>query len=400
MSNSGLIIFLLILYILFGASITIISKHLSFIKSKGKRYDHDWFINLIMFFSEMSGLPIFCLIYRVSKNDNVIDKEEKEDLDIISGNIDKISNHTRISNSKKVSYTILPFLFDNIATSLSILSLDLLPGSIYMMLKGLVMVGTTFLLSKFFIKNKHIIDHYVSIIFSAVGIVLVGLSIAFDELNNNKNTIDIVIGTIFIVVAMIFQSIQYTWEEYYMNKYNINQFFVIGFEGLFGFAFNIILCIIFYNIKCGKESQYREIFCSEDGDGIWRIENVLFVFEQMGANSTILILNISLIFIIAGFNLFGISLIKYKGAVIKGLTVNMKTFLVWVYFMIPWVNEKLRERFNWFKLFGLIFIFMSILIYFGIFKIDEKITIRRKLIQLNEKEDTTLISRDSSINEE
>ena len=43
---------------------------------------------------------------------------------------------------------------------------------------------------------------------------------------------------------------------------------------------------------------------------------------------------------------------------------------------------------------------MAILIYFGIFKIDEKVTIRRKLKELNEKDDSLIISRDSSINEQ
>ena len=404
MQNTGLVIFLLILYILFGASTTIIIKHLSFVKSKGKKYDHDWFLNLLMFFSEMSGLPIFCYLNRKSKNDNdeenENENEEKDDLDVISDKINKASNNKKISNSKKVLYTIIPFLFDNIATFLSILSLDNLPGSIFMMLKGLVVVAATFLLSKFYLKNKHIIDHYISIIVSSIGFVFIGLSLALNRTETNKSASEIILGIAFIVIAMILQSIQYILEEHYMNKYNISQFFFLGFEGLLGFIFNIILCIIFYNIKCDTDSKFRNIFCSEDGDGIWRVENILFVFEQMGANSTILILNISLIFIIGGYNLFGISLVKYKGAVIRSLTVNMKTFLVWIYFMIPWVADNLREKFEWFKLIGLIFIFMAILIYFGIFKIDEKVTIRRKLKELNEKDDSLIISRDSSINEQ
>ena len=226
MQNTGLVIFLLILYILFGASTTIIIKHLSFVESKGKKYDHDWFLNLLMFFSEMSGLPIFCFLNRKSKNDNdeenENENEEKDDLDVISDKINKASNNKKISNSKKVLYTIIPFLFDNIATFLSILSLDNLPGSIFMMLKGLVVVTATFLLSKFSLKNKHIIDHYISIIVSSIGFVFIGLSLALNRTETNKSASEIILGIAFIVIAMILQSIQYILEEHYMNKYNIN----------------------------------------------------------------------------------------------------------------------------------------------------------------------------------
>ena len=83
MQNTGLVIFLLILYILFGASTTIIIKHLSFVESKGKKYDHDWFLNLLMFFSEMSGLPIFCFLNRKSKNDNDEENENENEHQII-----------------------------------------------------------------------------------------------------------------------------------------------------------------------------------------------------------------------------------------------------------------------------------------------------------------------------
>ena len=112
-----------------------------------------------------------------------------------------------------------------------------------------------------------------------------------------------------------------------------------------------------------------------------------------------MILLIIFIIIVAGFNLFGITIVKYNGAVTRCLIDNFKTFLVWIYFLFPWVDEKLKENFDWFSLIGLIFIFFSILMYFGIFKIDEKITIRRKMRELDKNKDYLVDSRDGSINE-
>ena len=108
---------------------------------------------------------------------------------------------------------------------------------------------------------------------------------------------------------------------------------------------------------------------------------------------------IILIVIIAGFNLVGISIIKYKGAVTRSLIENFQTFLVWIYFLFPWVDENLKEQFDWFRLGGLIITLAAILIYFGIFKIDERITIRRKMRELSIRSDALVISRESSINQ-
>ena len=396
MIKTSLLIFLLIIFILSGAGITIILKHITIENAKGEKFTHDYFIVLLMFFSEISGLPLYYILSRKVKKSARTDSESINEGQTIK---EELENEMNISNKKKVIYSIIPFLLDNLASILCTIVLFYLPGSIYMMIKGLVIIVFTLLFSKFLLKNKHNMDHYIAICFALVGFVFVGIDINSLESSKHLTAKDIIIGIVIVLVSMVSQSFQYIYQEYYMKKYMIDQFFMLGFEGLFGFLFNLILCFAFYYIECDGSLTITQYSCVKDDKNIWRLENIKFCFEQIFDNKIILILLIILIIVIAGFNLVGIAIIKFKGAVTRSLIDNFKSFLVWIYFLFPWVNEKLKEQFNWFRLAGLIFTLAAILIYFGIFKIDERITIRRKIRGISIRSDALVISREGSINE-
>ena len=84
----------------------------------------------------------------------------------------------------------------------------------------------TFLLSKFVVKNKHTLDHYVAIPISTIGLVLVGLSayLNADETSEDEDNITdaktILLGIVLILVAMFILSIQFCCDEYFMRKYS------------------------------------------------------------------------------------------------------------------------------------------------------------------------------------
>ena len=395
MLKTSLLIFFLILYILFGAGITIILKHINNEESKGVKFSHDYFITLLMFFSEISGLPLYCILSRKSKKSERTDSQSVNDEAELQIE-EELEDNNKISNKKKVLYSIIPFILDNIASYFSGIVINYLSGSTYMMIKGLTIIIFTLLLSKFLLKNKHIIDHYIAIACAGVGCIFIGIN---KSLYKDSETKEIIVGIIIVVIIMVTQSFQCIYQEYYMKKYMIDQFFMLGFEGLFGFIFNIILCISFYYIECDESTDFGKYYCIKDDKGILRLENLKFCFIQIFDNKIILTLIIILIIVIAGFNLIGISIIKYNGSVTRCLIDNIKIFLVWIYFLFPWINEDLKDKFDWQRLLGLIFTLASILIYFGIFKIDEKITIRRRMRELSLKEDALVISRESSINE-
>jgi drug/metabolite transporter (DMT)-like permease len=176
-----------------------------------------------MFFSEMIGLPLSCLFSNKSKKE-----EDSEQESINEENQDKYedTSDTEIRNKKAKKYLliIIPFLLDTIVTFLSNVSLDYLPGSIHSVIKQMALIIFTLLLSKFCLKNKHIIDHYISIPIIIIGSVFVGLSIGFNSIKEFEPK-DIIIGLVLLLISILLQSIQMIFEEYYIRKYNNNQFF-------------------------------------------------------------------------------------------------------------------------------------------------------------------------------
>ena len=117
-----------------------------------------------------------------------------------------------------------------------------------------------------------------------------------------------------------------------MRKYCIHPFLCIGIEGLFGFIFNLILCIIFYFIPCREEPEgLFEKLCTKDNNNGWCVENIIFAFKQICDNGTIAKIIIILFICFFPNNLFGITINKYGGALNRSFIENLRSFLVWLY---------------------------------------------------------------------
>ena len=170
-----------------------------------------------------------------------------------------------------------------------------------------------------------------------------------------------------------------------MITYGVHPFLCVGIEGIFGFIINLFLCIGFYYIKCDNNNAFQK-FCTKDGKNNYRVENAIYAFEQLN-NKTILSLVLVLFVFLIPYNIFGISITRYGGALTKSLIENFKSFLSWIFFLLPFHNDGLKEEFDVWKLIGIILIVLSILIYFGLLKIEERIMIRRKMNALNNMDD-------------
>ena len=95
--------------------------------------------------------------------------------------------------------------------------------------------------------------------------------------------------------------------------------------------------------------------------------------------------------------MIAISIIKYGGALTRGIIENVRNIFVWVILLIPWTKGALTEKFNWLRFLGVLLIIITILLYFSVFKIDERKKIRDKinnLSSLNER-----ITKDSNYEE-
>jgi drug/metabolite transporter (DMT)-like permease len=328
--------------IISGSLITITNKIQNNTKSLNIPFHHAWFITFLMFISELISLPLYYIIYDSKKEEDPKKEENK--------------------NKKKINIfqLLIPPLFDFIGSTLMTFGLIFLSGSIFQMFRGSLII-ITFLMSLFYMKNKHNINHYFGITFTVLGLILVGFA-AFmtskDKLHN-----DSILGIFLILIAQFFAAFQYIYEENIMKNYICHPMQCIGYEGLFGTLISSFLIFIFYFIKCTNGKRITEQFCNLDNEGIWRVENIFFAFTQLYYNK-ILILLLSLYCIgITIYNITGIAVTKYTTATTRAVVDTVRTIFIWVYFLMPFNHEDVRETFNLIQFSGFILLIIGNLIY-------------------------------------
>ena len=378
-SNTTLLIILLVLYSSFGAVLIVLYQYLD-----QEKFSHSWFLNLVMFLAEILALPFYyimtCRKKKKQKKESEDDQDNSEEQEEIPLTI------------RQKLLLIIPCILDAIASFIITICVYFFAPILYIMFKGILLNIITCLISRFILKNKHTWDHYIAILIAFIGLFFSCLSAFFGPKQDEKEDGDydiknLIIGFITAFISVGFQSVQFCFEEYYMRKYSVHPFLCIGIEGVFGFIINLILCIIFYFIKCSEnKDNFFKNLCIEDDNGNWRIENVIYALKKF-ENNTILMLIIILFILLIFYNVFGISITKYGGALTLSLIENFKSLLSWLIFLIPQPYDELEEKFNIFRFVGMLFVFISILFYFGIFKIDECIMIRRKMKALNNMDD-------------
>ena len=399
MNDFTILIILSIFYVLAGACNAGFNKYIVSQESLGLKFSHGWFLNLVMFVGESMGIPVFYLFFN-KKNSP---KENNDDTKYIQGDQQETIKEEVEEEEKKPEINkfllAIPGFLDTCSTGLANIGLILLPASIYQMLKGSLII-MTFLMSKFIVKNKHTWDHYVAIPVSTTGVVLVGLSAYLnadeksDDGGNFSDAKTTLLGIVLMVIAMFILSIQFCFDEHFMRKYSCHPLICIGYEGIFGFFINLLLCIIFYFIKCGSYEDKEEPpyfvknMCTGDNDNVWRPENIIFAFRQLINNSLLSILVPITIIFMASFNIFGVSITKYGSATTRTVTDNCRSFLVWIFFLMPFNQKDLIETFNVLQLIGFLLICLGAFIYNGLFKLEERLeSDNKKKIELKKLND-------------
>jgi drug/metabolite transporter (DMT)-like permease len=399
MNDFTILIILSIFYVLAGACNAGFNKYIVSQETLGLKFSHGWFLNLVMFVGESMGIPVFYLFFNKKKSP----KENNDDTKHIQGDQQETIEEEVEEEEKKPEINkfllAIPGFLDTCSTGLANIGLILLPASIYQMLKGSLII-LTFLMSKFIVKNKHTWDHYVAIPVSTTGVVLVGLSAYLnadeksDDGGNFSDAKTTLLGIVLMVIAMFILSIQFCFDEHFMRKYSCHPLICIGYEGIFGFFINLLLCIIFYFIKCGSYEDKEEPpyfvknMCTGDNDNVWRPENIIFAFRQLINNSLLSILVPITIIFMASFNIFGVSITKYGSATTRTVTDNCRSFLVWIFFLMPFNQKDLIETFNVLQLIGFLLICLGAFIYNGLFKLEERLeSDNKKKIELKKLND-------------
>ena len=247
MTPVTILIILSVFYVLTGVCYVGFSKYIVSQIAIDLKFSHSWFLNLIMFIGESMAIPVFYIFFnKKEKKENL---EKSEEINKQGEDADEEVKEPEEEKPKINKFLLaIPGFLDTCSTGLANMGLILLPASIYQMLKGSQTI-MTFLMSKFIIKNKHILDHYIAIPISTIGVTLVAIS-AYINAEKNKaeyksDAGQTLLGIILMAISMLILSIQFCFDEHFMRIYNCHPLICIGYEGVFGFFYKFIIMLYF-----------------------------------------------------------------------------------------------------------------------------------------------------------
>jgi drug/metabolite transporter (DMT)-like permease len=349
------------LMVLTGSINTIANKLQNLTSSLGQPYNHVWFITFCMFFGE-----IFCIIVYMIQSST----ESKETPLVEEEGHGDGKKEEELPEATPVTL-IIPALCDFFGSTIMTFGLTLMAGSVYQMFRGSLILFTA-LFSVVFLKNKLYRHHYLALVLVISGLLIVGLSsILFthtlpDTCPKAGDSQTSVWGIILVIVAQLFSATQFIVEEKFMKNYKCHPLKAVGWEGIWGASLYLILLIIFQFIPCDATlpiSPITKTICSHDDNDEWKLENTVFAFRQMGDNGALLFFVILYVCSIAVFNFVGISVTKYASSPARAVVDTVRTIFVWIFFLMPFINECDRESFNWLQLVGFVVLVLGTVVY-------------------------------------
>ena len=358
---------LIFFFVITGSANTILNKYMLSTESKDTKFDiHPWFITFGMFIGESFSLILYYISIKNKKNKNESTEnltELKEDNNFLNSNN---STNTESSEEKKIPKCyifIIPALCDFFGSTIATFGLVYLSSSIYQMMRGILIIFVM-ILSIIILKSKMKIYNYLGALILIIGLILTGIS-PMVEGNEEENSE--MKGIILIIISQIFSAFQYVVEEKIVRNYIVDSFQMVGFEGMWGSIVYIVILIIFQFINCKKfNTNLKKNICAYREGHETYLENTIFAFEQMLEKKILILLFMLYITSIGIFNISGINLMEYSSSAARAVLDNLRTILIWFYFLlIPQSSnyEELEESFKFLQLFGFILIIIGNMIY-------------------------------------
>ena len=191
---------------------------------------------------------------------------------------DDPNQNTNQTNYKTDLMLAIPAIFDIIATSLCMIGLTTVAGSVFQMMKGFIVVITAFM-ALIFLGRKQYLHHWVSMSLIVMGIAIVGaVSIKGSESSDTTQMAKTSVqGVAIILVAQCFQAAMLVVEEKMLSGAQLDPLYIVGIEGLWGCIIFGIMLPIMQTINCEGEMCH---------DG--KIENTLLAFKEMKSNPIIM----------------------------------------------------------------------------------------------------------------
>ncbi|CAI2371278.1 unnamed protein product [Moneuplotes crassus] len=337
--NPILLVLFCVLMILSTSSQGILLKLQSNVTVDGSRFEHPFFLTLIIFMGESLCIFLYLLekaylAYRYGRAD-------------LSPEMIEAQNKGKRTDINPLLMAI-PMLCDSTATPLYMLAYINIPASIGQMMSALV-IFVVALLSILFFGRKYYRHHWLGLILVFVGICLVAIS-ALISSKGSGTTGNVPLGVILMIFSVFAIGSQYVVEEKLLSSYYLSPFKAAGWEGITGTILWCVLLIIFQFIPC--EAQ----ICNNG-----RLENTSVAFEFMAQSTQLKIFLVGNLLLTACMSGFSLLVTKYASATAKVILKQTKIVIVWLFFLI--YRGGGHETFHVLQLIGFVLLCAGIILF-------------------------------------
>lgn len=363
--SQGFVFLFMGLMVLVGSCNTIFNKFLLKTKSLESSFEHGFFTTFMMFIGETFCFIAFKIYSMKKKTADLSEKLTEE-----SGTESAIETVPRLPPIKPYLLA-LPALCDFFGSTIGTFALVYLPGSVYQMTRGSVMIFTA-IFSILFLKSKIYRHQLCSLICIFIGIGIVGVATlgGSDEgadKKDDEDTFMLIVSFVGLIIAQLFSATQFVVEEKIVNKYEVHPLQMVGWEGIWGSLFYIMLLVIFYYVDCDVDNKACYIYY-EDGVKKAKLENWIFALKQIFNSGYIAVFSICYICCISCYNYIGITITKYVSSPARAVMDNARTVVIWVFFLLPiWSGieayKELQDTFKVLQLIGFVFLILGTLVY-------------------------------------
>ncbi|XP_025090038.1 solute carrier family 35 member F6-like isoform X2 [Pomacea canaliculata] len=234
---------------------------------------------------------------------------------------------------------IIPTICDLVGTSLAGIGLLYVDASVWQMLRGSIIIFAG-ILSKIFLKRKLYPVHWLGMLVTMGGLILVGCSSVFQSTQSTSGS-KTLLGILLILGSQLVSASQMIIEELFLKKKNFHPLQVVGMEGTFGLLLmTFVVLPVMYFIP------------GDDPGG--RYENSIDALYQLGNSPKLLIFCILYLISIAFYNYFGLAVTKSLTAVHRTLIDACRTILVWAVSLVIYYgfDKEFGEDFD--KTYGIL----------------------------------------------
>ncbi|XP_020622439.1 solute carrier family 35 member F6-like isoform X1 [Orbicella faveolata] len=317
------------------------------------KFDHPWFQTGLMFIGEtmcLIGLYFHRRRERQKLRQNLMSVTRGE-----SNSTDEPS--AELSQQPRVFQWIFAFptICDLFGTTLGGIGLLYVNASVWQMLRGSIIIFTG-VLSKIFLKRKLWPIHWIGMMVTMLGLVLVGLSSVLRDNHQGSSQGQVVLGIVLILAGQSVSATQMIVEELFLKKRKFHPLQVVGMEGFFGVIFmSVIVLPVLYYIP-GDQNHHS-------------YENSLDALLMMKNDAKLLIMSVLYICSISFYNFFGLSVTKSLTAVHRTLVDACRTIVVWavdlfIYYVFDKsFGEAWDSKYGIFQVDGFLFLLLGTALY-------------------------------------